>query len=317
MSVPSCLFSSVECRSYHRGSLIAQCAESKVYECCFYGFPAICKHRFEKEYRHPKLDLRLREQRTTREARALARCALAGVRVPAVLAVHPSTGEIIMERIFGVTVKSFLDNAVESSVGVSYGEKGGTRSGEPNLSLSVASTATGSSALAPTCTPSSCVSSSALPPLVFQILEGIGEVVGSLHQLGMVHGDLTTSNFIYSPISSSSFSHKTDFSFFSSPCAKNGRGNENTGATGNSSAKSDLVVIDFGLINEKSTAEDRAVDLYVLLRAFSATHPSLESVAEECILQGYCRNVACGIAKATLSRLEVVRARGRKRSMVG
>jgi tRNA A-37 threonylcarbamoyl transferase component Bud32 len=36
------------------------------------------------------------------------------------------------------------------------------------------------------------------------------------------------------------------------------------------------VLIDFGLAYQSSLAEDKAVDLYVLERAFSSTHPDSE-----------------------------------------
>jgi TP53 regulating kinase-like protein len=39
---------------------------------------------------------------------------------------------------------------------------------------------------------------------------------------------------------------------------------------------SNLVVIDFGLGSMKPTIEDKAVDLYVLERAFLSTHPNTE-----------------------------------------
>lgn len=38
------------------------------------------------------------------------------------------------------------------------------------------------------------------------------------------------------------------------------------------------VLIDFGLAFTSATAEDKAVDLYVLERAFASTHPSSESL---------------------------------------
>lgn len=297
---------------FSRGRMIAQCAESKVYECDFYGLPAICKHRFEKQYRHPKLDARLREQRTAREARALARCALAGIRAPAVYSVHLSTCEIVMERIFGVTVKAVLDDATNEMK--EEARRCGGHKGSPNASFLLPSPSDDS--IPASGMSSSAAMPSALPPLIFQLLEGIGEVVGSLHQLGVIHGDLTTSNFMYCP--SSQENSLTASPLFSEGSVK-AAGSSVTGGCGRSggSAKNDIVVIDFGLVSEKNTAEDRAVDLYVLLRAFSATHAALESVAEECVLQGYCRSVPSGVAKTTLARLEVVRARGRKRSMVG
>ncbi|KAL1412027.1 serine/threonine-protein kinase bud32 [Vanrija albida] len=47
--------------------------------------PVILKHRFPKTYRHPTLDTQLTRTRLQFEARALARCARAGVTAPRVL----------------------------------------------------------------------------------------------------------------------------------------------------------------------------------------------------------------------------------------
>lgn len=77
-----------------------------------------------------------------------------------------------------------------------------------------------------------------------------------------------------------------------------------------------------------SVPEDRAVDLYVLERAFSSTHPVplLESGEEgvphfERVLEGYKRVMEARAKKGEWGRiekrLEDVRGRGRKRSMVG
>jgi TP53 regulating kinase-like protein len=76
----------------------------------------------------------------------------------------------------------------------------------------------------------------------------------------------------------------------------------------------DVVLIDFGLAGQSSSEEDRAVDLYVLERAFGSTHPRAEKFFEE-VLEGY--KVAYKGAGVTLRRLEDVRLRGRKRSMIG
>ena len=66
----------------------------------------------------------------------------------------------------------------------------------------------------------------------------LGRLINRLHEIGIIHGDLTTSNMIY---------------------------NENN-----------IGLLDFGLSYTKSSAEDKAVDLYVLERAFISTHPQLE-----------------------------------------
>jgi TP53 regulating kinase-like protein len=82
-------------------------------------------------------------------------------------------------------------------------------------------------------------------------------------------------------------------------------------------------MIDFGLSSASLMAEDRAVDLYVLERAFASTHPVLEGQEPhfERLLKGYEEVTRArgkrGDWEKTEKRLEEVRMRGRKRSMVG
>ena len=76
----------------------------------------------------------------------------------------------------------------------------------------------------------------------------------------------------------------------------------------------EIVLIDFGLAAQTVQEEDRAVDLYVLERAFGSTHPREEGMFGE-LLEGY--RVAFKGSKGTLRRLEDVRMRGRKKSMIG
>nr|CCD15704.1 unnamed protein product [Trypanosoma congolense IL3000] len=227
------------------GQVLSQCAESRVYECDFYGHPAVCKHRLVKPYRHPALDKKLREQRTVREARALVRCQKHGIAVPTVYAIDREGCAIVMERIAGITVRDML-NRVQRG-------QGKTAS-----------------------------------PAAVRLLEGMGEVVGLLHSADIIHGDLTTSNFIC--------------------CTREGEVGE---------LRDNLVVLDFGLVTEKNSAEERAVDLYVLERAIMSSHPSLEGVASSLILEGYRRTVEPHKGATSIARLGVVRARGRKRSMIG
>lgn len=218
-----------------RGELIFQCAEARIYQCNFYGTSAVLKHRFQKEYRHPSLDARIREQRTCREARALVRCRRFGVPAPTVFAVDRTACTIVMERIDGITVKDFINACAD-------------------------------------------------PALSLNLLGKVGEIVGMLHEGDIIHGDLTTSNFMVRPeVSDGSFG---------------------------------LVVIDFGLVRESTAAEERAVDLYVLERAVASTHPLLENI-EPAILAGYQRAINTQKFSQTMVRLQAVRARGRKRSMLG
>ncbi|GAM82165.1 hypothetical protein ANO11243_001440 [Dothideomycetidae sp. 11243] len=112
------------------------------------------------------------------------------------------------------------------------------------------------------------------------LLGAVGAAVGKLHAAGVVHGDLTSSNMLL----------------------RSGR-------------EEKVVLIDFGLAGISSADEDRAVDLYVLERAFGSTHPELEDVFAETVLTAYGRSY--GGAKVALRKLEDVRMRGRKKSMLG
>ena len=128
---------------------------------------------------------------------------------------------------------------------------------------------------------------------VGDLMRRIGVTVGALHRAGVVHGDLTTSNLMLRPFGS----------------AQSGEG-----ADGNPSMEGDVVLIDFGLAVQSLQDEDRAVDLYVLERAFGSTHPRTEPFFDK-VLEGY-RGSYKGAGPA-LKRLEEVRMRGRKRSMIG
>ncbi|MBW2965355.1 Kae1-associated serine/threonine protein kinase, partial [Candidatus Woesearchaeota archaeon] len=57
---------------------IAQGAEAVIYT----DDSVVEKDRFEKKYRHPELDTRLRKTRTRREAKILSKLAEAGVHAP-------------------------------------------------------------------------------------------------------------------------------------------------------------------------------------------------------------------------------------------
>lgn len=76
----------------------------------------------------------------------------------------------------------------------------------------------------------------------------------------------------------------------------------------------EIVLIDFGLATQSVHDEDKAVDLYVLERAFGSTHPEIEESFQE-VLKAYGESYKG--AKVVLKRLEEVRMRGRKKSMIG
>ncbi|KAL8748931.1 MAG: hypothetical protein Q9199_007986, partial [Rusavskia elegans] len=76
----------------------------------------------------------------------------------------------------------------------------------------------------------------------------------------------------------------------------------------------EIVLIDFGLATQSVHDEDKAVDLYVLERAFGSTHPEIEESFQE-VLRAYGESYKG--AKVVLKRSEEVRMRGRKKSMIG
>lgn len=156
---------------------------------------------------------------------------------------------------------------------------------------------------------------------VRELLGRIGTVVGRLHAAGVVHGDLTTSNLMLRRDGGSGGEEgKGDA----------GVGTEEGEGQGHSSDGGDLegevVLIDFGLALQSAADEDRAVDLYVLERAFGSTHPREEHLFPEVItayqrtmneLGGSVKGAKLGAGDVVVRRLEDVRMRGRKKSMIG
>ncbi|CAJ1051826.1 EKC/KEOPS complex subunit TP53RK [Xyrichtys novacula] len=115
-----------------------------------------------------------------------------------------------------------------------------------------------------------------------QLAKRIGQILAKMHDEDVIHGDLTTSNMLLR------------------------RRPENK--------ESDLVLIDFGLSYNSALPEDKGVDLYVLEKAFLSTHPNTESLFEK-LLKSYA--ASSKRSAAVIKKLDEVRLRGRKRSMVG
>ncbi len=105
-----------------------------------------------------------------------------------------------------------------------------------------------------------------------EVCREIGEGVALLHSHGIVHGDLTTSNFIVVP-------------------------------------KGNVCFIDFGLSFHSDRLEDKAVDLHLLKRAMESKHWRHADAFFAAAAEGYKENYAQ--AKEVLARLSVVEARGR------
>ncbi|EMG46534.1 BUD32 EKC/KEOPS complex subunit BUD32 [Candida maltosa Xu316] len=116
----------------------------------------------------------------------------------------------------------------------------------------------------------------------------VGELIGRLHLNDMVHGDLTSSNILLTD------DYKVP------------------------------ALIDFGLSSFSNLPEDKAVDLYVLERAILSTHSVFADTYNAWLLEGY-ETIHHSVEfkkdgkvkyKDTIRRLEDVRLRGRKRSLI-
>ncbi|KAK9365478.1 hypothetical protein V1509DRAFT_633052 [Lipomyces kononenkoae] len=138
--------------------------------------------------------------------------------------------------------------------------------------------------------------------IIKPVLLAVGSEIAKLHFLETVHGDLTTSNVL---LRDSSRVEAITVTFSDKPMVK------------------DPVIIDFGLAQQSTLPEDKAVDLYVLERAFISTHPIHSEEYVEWVLEGYVAGFGRGKKTAMfkvneiMRKLDAVRLRGRKRSMVG
>lgn len=127
----------------------------------------------------------------------------------------------------------------------------------------------------------------------------IGQCVAELHNIGIIHGDLTTSNLLLVPKS-------RQCSDIYAPSKK---------------IKPDevnhvVIPIDFGLSTGSNHPEERAVDLYVLERALLSTHFSNSDFFSS-VLDSYLHHIdekTCEPSgkQKIIERLKEVRLRGRK-----
>lgn len=146
--------------------------------------------------------------------------------------------------------------------------------------------------------PNTAVETGEISAALLKLAKEIGRILGTMHANHIIHGDLTTSNLLLE-----------------------GRPEDHR-----------IAVIDFGLGSYDESTEDKGVDLYVLERALSSTHPKTERFFEA-ILDGYKdayeqaddnRGTAGDrkrgkrpSAEQVVNKLNEVRMRGRKRTMVG
>ena len=106
--------------------------------------------------------------------------------------------------------------------------------------------------------------------------------IATMHSGDSIHGDMTTSNMMIKP---------------KIPIERQlAGGSVKTSAKeiAQSGELGDLYLIDFGLSYVSGKVEDKAVDFYVLKRAFISTHPGSEELFEK-ILNIYRENTNKGL----------------------
>jgi len=106
-----------------------------------------------------------------------------------------------------------------------------------------------------------------------EICEQLGKDIGKLHNAGIIHGDLTTSNII------------------------------------KSSNEKQLTFVDFGLGYISDRLEDFGIDLFLLERAFRNTHSAIFTDAWKMVIKGYKKTSS--ISKDIDNKLLEISSRGR------
>ncbi len=106
----------------------------------------------------------------------------------------------------------------------------------------------------------------------------IGKIVGILHKNGIMHGDLTTSNFILS--------------------------------------KKKLILIDFGLANRTEKPDDHAIDLRLFKEILNSAHANILNKSWSNFLKGYSKSVGEKYCKKIIKLVAVIESRGRYATVV-
>ena len=114
--------------------------------------------------------------------------------------------------------------------------------------------------------------------MIIKACKKIGETVGTLHKNGIMHGDLTTSNFI-----------ATD---------------------------KKLVILDFGLSQWADKVEDHAIDLRLFKEVLNSAHVHIVDTAWKSFLQGYGKIVGNTRKEKVLAQVLVIEIRGRYANVV-
>ena len=113
---------------------------------------------------------------------------------------------------------------------------------------------------------------------VIKACEEIGKIVGKLHKNGIMHGDLTTSNFL--------------------------------------TMRERVFVIDFGLAQRTDKIEDHAIDLRLFKEILSSAHADIMEKSWAGFLKGYKKVVGSSRQNRVLSQVSVIESRGRYANVI-
>lgn len=113
---------------------------------------------------------------------------------------------------------------------------------------------------------------------IIKTCKEIGKIVGTLHKNGIMHGDLTTSNFILS----------------------------NQG----------LVILDFGLSQKTDKVDDYAIDLRLFKEVLNSAHAQIVEDAWFSFVLGYREILGDMLTEKVLSHVSVIEKRGRYANVV-
>lgn len=116
------------------------------------------------------------------------------------------------------------------------------------------------------------------PELIISKCNEIGKIVAKLHLNGVMHGDLTTSNFI------SSGKH--------------------------------LVILDFGLAQKTDRIEDYAIDLRLFKEVLNSIHADIFDDAWNSFLRGYQYVSGKSLTERIVSHVLIIEKRGRYANVV-
>ena len=106
----------------------------------------------------------------------------------------------------------------------------------------------------------------------------IGKIVGVLHKNGVMHGDLTTSNFILS--------------------------------------QKGLVILDFGLSQKTCKIDDHAIDLRLFKEVLNSAHAQIVDNAWTQFIDGYQKILGKNITDKIISQVSMIEKRGRYANVI-